>query len=238
MTIVQTTPLTPSFASSAKTEAAASAPVKGNDKDKDKDKDNDQMQMRAPTASELYHFDTLGYVMIEHAIPADRLQRLQATMRRWDGQAQGEQPRHVDPDFRVPRSGAHVRAKMMHPVMKDDDCSWLLANPRLLPLIDALVPNVRFKSSWADWKGRGGGQEHHSNHTPYCHADNYSFQNRICASLVTVCYAIEDIADEGGALELIPGSHKANFPLPDDAAQAAMRLRIPPKSWLSNYLFS
>ena len=92
------------------------------------------MKTHQPTDSELYHFDTFGYLVIEDAIPQDRLQRLQRCMRAGMRSPVAQTPVQ-DPDFRVPSEGAGVRAKMMHPILK---------TPIVLGWKSAAAPLTRF----------------------------------------------------------------------------------------------
>ena len=91
-------------------------------------------------------------------------------------------------------------------------------NPKVTALIPHLIVMPRMKSTWLDFAGTGGSIHYHSNHVPIDPVDLYSFDGgRIVANLVTVCYALKDVPAGGAALDVIAGSHKANFPLPDNA---------------------
>ena len=65
----------------------------------------------------------------------------------------------------------------------------------------------------------------HSNHTPaIAHDDDH---DRIHHNLLQTFYAFSEIEEDGGALQLIPESHKANFPLPHDVADMLVETPMP-----------
>lgn len=178
-----------------------------------------------PTATDLFAFDLNGYLVIDNAIDSEHLAALQAELPRWQAEAEAERVSPTREHLSVKQDGREV--KLVDVVHHEPLVHPLITNPRLLPLLDAVIPSLRFKSSWLDFKWPGAGTRHHSHHTPFDGADHYVFHGgRICAQTVTVCYALADIGPEDGALEVIPGSHKSNFPLPPDPDPFRQRLPL------------
>ena len=177
---------------------------------------------------DLYSFDLNGFLVVRDAVP---LPLLNAANRVVDGyQARAKLTLHGD----RPAGGEKpVYAKRFEAVISEHDVFLQLAmSPAVLSRVVNFVKDPRLKSTWLDFKARLGSIGYHSNHSPYNPVDAYYFQDgRICANLVTVCYALCDIPAEGGALDVIPGSHKANFPLPQNQdALKLLRRRLPLKA--------
>lgn len=176
---------------------------------------------------ELYAFDLNGYLVVENAIDPQLLSDAQARAAIWEARAKLTRPGQAPEPGEAPR-----RACRFDRIVNDDETFLHVAlSPQVLARIVDLVVLPRLKSTWLDFKAQGGGIGFHSNHTPYNPVEAYIFQQRVCASLVTVCYALNDVPLDGGALEVVPGSHKANLPMPaDERAVEPLRRRLPLKA--------
>ena len=170
------------------------------------------------TPQQLYQYDVNGYLLIEEAIAGDLLRDLNQHLDRWE-------------------QGALDAATVKNPIGRLDDILNqehsllpLVANPMLVPLIEQMVERPRLKSTWVSFQPRGGYVNPHSNHTPALTHDYYYFHDRIRHNLLQCFYAFSDIEMGGGALQLIPGSHKANFPLPAEEELADMYVELPMKA--------
>lgn len=165
------------------------------------------------TPEELYRYDVNGYLYIEDAIAPDYLGRLNERLDVYLAA-------HPNP------SGPSMNFD--DPVNHDETFVDLIVNPRVLPYIVEMVDCPRLKSTWVAFKWKGGwARDIRSTHTPSCTCNFYHFNGgRIYHNLFQVFYAMRDIGPGEGGLRVIPGSHKANFPLPVDAD----RLRQPVQS--------
>jgi len=116
-------------------------------------------------------------------------------------------------------------------VNQDEAFVDLVANPRVLPYIDEMVSRPRLKSTWLALKWKGGAARDRSNHTPSNTCNFYHFNGgRIQHNLLQVFYAIRDVPPGGGGMRLVPGTHKANFPLPPDDDLSDLEIEIPMKA--------
>jgi len=161
-----------------------------------------------------YEFDLNGYLILDDVVPRELLADLDPVLDRIQAEV------GVGPAKPVAKLEAGI---FRSPLLAD-----LAMTPAVLERIVDLVVMPRLKSTWLDFKATGGSIGYHANHTPHNPVDAYHWQGRICASLVTVCYALVDVPEDGAALDVIPGSHKANFPLPGDpAVLARLRRKLP-----------
>ena len=75
---------------------------------------------------------------------------------------------------------------------------------------EALVYD-ELRATWFSFKWRSGETRHHSNHTPTNTCNFYHYNGQIRHNLLNTMYALHDVAPGGGGLQVIPGSHKANY---------------------------
>lgn len=176
---------------------------------------------------ELYLFDLNGYLVIEDAIEPDLLAEVNAIADDYETRARlGEPEGEGEPSTGVRHTIRYSRIIKEHEMFRR-----AIFSPKVLSRINDFVIYPRLKSTWLDFKMRGGGIHYHSNHTPFNPIDAYVFHHRIVASLVTVCFALADVPEDGAALDVIPGSHKANFELPEDPAVLdSLRRKLPLKA--------
>jgi ectoine hydroxylase-related dioxygenase (phytanoyl-CoA dioxygenase family) len=175
---------------------------------------------------ELYQFDLNGYLVVEDAVDAAVME---AANRKVD-LMQAQLGMTVGGIDLGPGQESRKNYRTDNVIMQDPAFLAMAMSPKVLAKIANFIKYPRLKSTWFDFKAQGGGIGFHSNHTPYTPVDAYMCHNyQIHCNLVTVCYALCDIPLGGAALEVIPGSHKANFPLPDDEFQKKMRVQVPMK---------
>lgn len=183
------------------------------------------------TPGELYRYDLKGFLYVENAIEPGLLKRLSERMDVWQEKgrqlletyAKATSPPKVGWNTRVgwdpATSAIRPLVDFYDIVSRDEEGAFvdLVVNPRILPYIDEMVQNPRLKSTWIAFKWRGGMTVGHSNHTPTNTCNFYHFSGgRIYHNLFNLIYAISDVKLGGGGLKLIPGSHKANYPLPPE----------------------
>jgi len=100
----------------------------------------------------------------------------------------------------------------------------------ILPYLREMIDHPRLKSTWITYKWQGGGTGFHSNHTPTVTHNYYHYNGQIRHNLINVLYAFKDIEAEGGALQLIPGSHKANYVIPRGERMDHLKIKLPMKA--------
>ena len=89
----------------------------------------------------------------------------------------------------------------------------------MLPyLVELLGPTFRLDISHAILMKKGSGKLRlHGGATPHNPSTYYHVQgDKIYSNLLVVSYALRDIGPGEGGFAGVPGSHKSNFPLPDD----------------------
>lgn len=181
------------------------------------------------TPDELYAFDLNGFLLIEDAIAPDILDEANAIADEFERRAnlgafegEGEPARANKPRHTV---------RFSRIVNEHEVFLRIAMSPKVVRCLPDLIVGPKLKSTWLDFKEKGGGIGYHANHTPYNPVDAYHFHHRIHANLITVMYALRDVPEDGAALDVIPGSHKANYPLPTDPALLArLRRKLPVKA--------
>jgi ectoine hydroxylase-related dioxygenase (phytanoyl-CoA dioxygenase family) len=173
------------------------------------------------TDDELYRYDVHGYLLLENVIAPPELEAIDTIYDRRLEEAEA---------LRQAKSGeAHV---MLEDILNQEPEALrpLIAQRRVLPYIDEMIESPRLKSTWASFMWQGGGVGFHSNHSPSSTCNHYHFNGRIRHNLFQVFIAVRDILITGGALKLLPGSHKANYAARDQQAIADMLVPIPMKA--------
>jgi hypothetical protein len=174
--------------------------------------------MGTMTASELYRYDLQGFLYLENVIPPALLRRLDERVDVWE-----ERGRE-----RVAARPERPSVEFDNILNQDEAFLELVANPRVLPYIDEMVSCPRLKSTWLALKWKGGAARDTSNHTPSSTCNFYHFNGgRIYHNLLQVFYAIRDVPPGGGGMRLVPGSHKANYPLPTHDDLADLEIEVP-----------
>lgn len=165
------------------------------------------------TPEDKYAFDLRGYLVVENAIEPSLLEEANRAADRYLAKSE------VTSEFQYDETGRALNnARRFDAVLNEEEVfRHLTMSPEVIGRVVEFIQFPRVKSNWLDFKGPGGRISFHGNHTPYNPVDAFYVQNgEIFANLVTVCFALEDIPPGGGALQVIPGSHKANFPLPEE----------------------
>lgn len=178
----------------------------------------------------LYRFDLNGFLVVEDAIDAGTLAEINALADGYEARA-GIYNDQEDGEGEVFDEGPRLKVRFSRIILDHPAFLRAAMNPRVTSLIPHLIVMPRMKSTWLDFAGRGGSIHYHSNHMPVNPVDVYFYSGRIVANLVTVCYALQDVPLDGAALDVIPGSHKANFPLPrDPEVLKGLRRQLPLKA--------
>ena len=158
------------------------------------------------TDQERYLFDLQGYLVISNALNADQLTGLNALL-------DERIAREMDAEASTYRFG--------------DLLSWgqpyvdLLDNPRVeSQLTEILGELFRIDHLYLDVIRSGLspiGATLHGGGTPFNQVNFYDFRNgSMYSGLFVVAYNLADVGPEDGGFACVPGSHKSNYPFPNE----------------------
>jgi hypothetical protein len=160
---------------------------------------------------ERYVFDTQGCLVIPDVLSQDEVRRLVAGIPRDDG------GKVVSEDDGVTFRGL---LDYEEPLYRE-----LIAHPRIVPYLRALLCSVdepeagHFQLSHEYGLAMRVGQQGPSFHgggTPYRRWIGYQVQEgQVYCALIGVVWLLTDVGPDDGGFWYIPGSHKAEFPLPE-----------------------
>ncbi len=155
---------------------------------------------------ERYLFDLQGYLTVPDALTPGQLRQLNALI---DEQI----ARHMPPERQTHRFGRLLSW--------GKPCLDLIDNPRITPYLTALLgERFRLDHDYADVIRSGLspiGATLHGGGTPFDPSQYYhTHRDRLYNGLTVVAYNLRDVIPGDGGFACVPGSHKSNFPFPDD----------------------
>jgi ectoine hydroxylase-related dioxygenase (phytanoyl-CoA dioxygenase family) len=171
------------------------------------------------TPAELFRYDVRGFLLIRDAIKPDHLEALNDCLDRWENKA--------DSDYRALATDANKDVRYNDILNLEPECAPVVDNKKVLPYLREMIERPRLKSTWLTFRWQGGQTRYHSNHTPTVTHNFYHFNGQIRHNLLNVMYAMRDIGPGEGGLKVVPGSHKANYPLPRDENIEDLLVEIP-----------
>ena len=153
-----------------------------------------------------YLFDLQGWITIPDALDRDQLAALNAT---FDAQVAAA----VAPDASSWRFGDVIEW--------GPDWLNLIDNDRVIPTLEAILGlGYRLDHDYADLIRRGKGPigtRLHGGATPFDAGQSYGVHDgQIRSGLVVVAFNLRNVHPGDGGFAGVPGSHKANFALPED----------------------
>lgn len=155
---------------------------------------------------EKYLFDLQGFITVPNALDAAQIASINQI---WDEKISQE----ITPETPTHRWGRVLQwgAPLLN----------LIDNPRITPYLeDLLGKNFRLDHDYADLirKGKGPiGTRLHGGGTPFDPSQFYNFHNeRMYNGLSVVAYNLRDVNPGDGGFGCVPGSHKSNYPFPDE----------------------
>lgn len=162
--------------------------------------------MTIMTDEELYRFDLEGYIAIPNALSRARLKKLNAIF-----------------DEKI----AEVDEEGMTSHRFGDLFEWgkpyrdLIDLPKILPYLHEIIgPHPRVDHIYADLIRKGLspiGASLHGGSAPFDPSEYFRFQDgRMYNGLCVVAYNLRDVGPEDGGFACVPGSHKSNYPLPNE----------------------
>jgi ectoine hydroxylase-related dioxygenase (phytanoyl-CoA dioxygenase family) len=155
---------------------------------------------------ERYLFDLQGYLAIEGALSADEVAELDGL---FEERVQAEVPADAD-TFRFG-----------YPTAWSPAVRRLVDHDRIRPYLEGILgPDYRLDHDYADLIRRGRGPIGcflHGGGTPYSPIEYYDFRDGEPRSgLAVAAINLRDVGPEDGGFAAVPGSHKANYALPEE----------------------
>lgn len=183
---------------------------------------------------ERYRFDLQGYLVVENALGDQQLDELNRAIDRQDPWASNSwNPDDLWKGLIVSPTKLHV-GPLIH---RDPAFLDLIDNPVIVPYLAELIGDkfrldheyaILLKQSAEELRLHGGGE-------PYNSHSYYVFKNgRMFNGLLVVSYALTDVNPGDGGFCCIPGSHRANLPVPAELktidARNPMLVHVPQKA--------
>jgi hypothetical protein len=158
------------------------------------------------TDKERYLFDLNGYITVPNALSAEQIAALNRIL-------DGQMAENVQPDARNWRCEGML--------------GWgkpyreLIDNPRITPYLEEIVtPQFRLDHDYTDVIRPSGASPTtwlHGGGTPFDSCMFYNNHNgKIYSGLMVVAYNLGDVNPGDGGFGCVPGSHKANYPIPEE----------------------
>jgi ectoine hydroxylase-related dioxygenase (phytanoyl-CoA dioxygenase family) len=177
------------------------------------------------TEEEQYLFDINGYLVLKRVIPDDLLERLQEVIQIRSSALVGQ---HIHTGFPSFLRNQNSDPSLPMPVDIDSgemlcwsaDMGHLVWNERTDAVLSVILgAEYRLDHSYciqmSDGHPHAGTQDLHNGGFPFDPITRYEFRDgKFDLGLVVVSYALVDCPEGSGGFCVIPGSHKANRPLP------------------------
>ena len=168
------------------------------------------------TQEDKYLFDVRGYLVLEDVIPLDRCQALVARMKEYLDVPDDQLPEGVS-SANEPTVGRLGDLTSVH-----TDFCGLIDIPRVVEVLSQIIHDqLRLENTYGYIRRKGfpglkmhGGGAFDSNGQDMTLMYRH-FNGRIFAGHTVVAFNLTDVSEAEGGFLCIPGSHKANFPIPD-----------------------
>jgi hypothetical protein len=192
--------------------------------------------MRGLTPDQRFEFDVRGFVVIEDAVDGETLAELQPRLDAFEKLGKryhAEHPQIVDEridDVYGKQIGLHIQDSgqklwIFDPLIEDVGLASLLAaNPKVRPYVEEMVPYPKLGNFTARFQWQGAESSIHGSRddistTPVDGPEaggHYAVEAgdapRLRTSAFRLMFMLSDIEPGGGALRVIPGSHKREVP--------------------------
>lgn len=130
------------------------------------------------TPEETYRFDVLGYLVVEDAIEPSYLQQVQQSMDDWHAKAQQQDDATSGGTDNAGNRSSSPRKNRTGTIFfnvldEDPRLLELVANPRIMPFVQAMVDRPILEQFNVGFRERGGESGVHAGHTPYQAINSY-----------------------------------------------------------------
>ena len=158
------------------------------------------------TENEKYIFDLRGVIVVPNALSAEQVAKMNALM---DEQFEKE----CEPDTHTYRFGDLLHWGEVY--------QNLIDNPAVVPfLVELLGPTFRLDHDYAEIMRPGSGplgRTLHAARFPFDPTQYFNFhQGHMRNGLTVVAYNLKDVNPGDGGFRCVPGSHKSNYPFPEE----------------------
>ena len=166
--------------------------------------------MNTLTSVQVEAFNKNGFLLLDNVIPQNQLEKLQAVFEDWKeesrahtesyGQTFDDRPRFdLEPGHSADKPALR---RIASPVEISDIYLEVMRNNRALDaIVDIIGPNIKFENAKINSKQPGAATE------VKFHQD-FPFEAHTNDDMITVLFFIDDVTEENGPLEVVPGTHK------------------------------
>jgi phytanoyl-CoA hydroxylase len=166
--------------------------------------------MSTLTSSQIESFNKDGFLFLENAIPTEQLQKLQNEFEKWKEESRAhtepygstfdDRPRFdLEPGHSADKPALR---RIASPIEISDLYLEVMRNNHALDaLVDILGPNIKFENAKINSKQPGAATE------VKFHQD-FLFEAHTNDDMITVLFFIDDVTEQNGPLEVVPGTHK------------------------------
>ena len=171
--------------------------------------------------SEKYLFDVHGYLLIENAVSAEEVAAANAAIDAHADETQGKFPdlSHGSTTLKGEKGRRDLEGMLEWEKPHCDVFRNMIAHPRFEPYLQELL-GPGFRLARFDILTMDEGTEgfwFHEGGEPHDRSRGFLYRNgRMFCGLTNVAVQLTDVGPQDGGFACLPGSHKANFPCPDD----------------------
>ena len=168
-------------------------------------------------ARQKYLFDTLGYLVLDDVLSAEQCRRLIAAMKALIDVPDDELPEGVR------SANEPAMARLGDLTSAGPEFCELIDIPRVIDLLKVIIHHeLRLENTYGYIRRKGfaglqmhGGGSFDSNGQDMTLMYRH-FNGRIFSGHTVVAFNLTDVSEEEGGFACVPGSHKANFPIPEE----------------------
>ena len=166
--------------------------------------------MTTLTKSQIADFNENGYLFLENVIPDNTLKKLQETFEQWKEESRSHDAAYGTSFDNRPRfdvepghcSEKPALRRVSSPVeISDTYLEFMRNNTALDAVVDIFGPNIKFENAKINSKQPGAATE-----VKY-HQD-FLFEPHTNDDMMTVLFFLDEVTEENGPLEVVPGTHK------------------------------
>ena len=180
-------------------------------------------------ARQKYLFDTRGFLVLDDVLSAEQCQRLIARMKALIDVPDDQLPEGVTSGNEPPM------ARLGDLTSAGPEFCELIDIPRVIDLLKVIVHHeLRLENTYGFIRRKGfpglkmhGGGSFDSNGQDMTLMYRH-FNGRIFSGHTVVAFNLTDVSEEEGGFACVPGSHKANFPIPEEMKTFEKRRRPHP----------
>ncbi len=163
--------------------------------------------------SQIDFFHQNGFLVLQNAISADDLRRLNKELEQWiveSAEFTDSYGKQRDGRPRMSLEVGHCKEfpalrRIASPIeLSDTYLSFMRDNPALDAVAQLLGPNIKFNNSKINLK-------HPGSKTAVKFHQDFSFEAHTNDSLIAVLYFLNEVTLDNGPLQVVPGSHKGQI---------------------------